>query len=732
MIKSCNKIPAAKVTDVSIRLQWTSWLIVLLSYLPSAAANEKTTPWSLQPVVRPPVPAGVTQSPNPIDAFIAAARNEKGLKAVAAADKRTLLRRVYLDLVGMPPTLAEQDAFLLDSSPDAYDRLVNGLLASPQHGVRYARHWLDVLRYADIDEGMTAEPGIYLWRDWVINALNADLPYDQFVHVQLTGYRTTKRIEVSPLGTRSRLEPRPDDLFALGFLARGHLSGDPRDSKDLAMAAAETVSTAFMGLTAGCAKCHDHMYDPISQRDFYALKALFDPLVLKKVTLGTPVEIFARGRVLDEIETRRAALDLSIQALIGPYKKKLYDERVALLPPEVRAVVQKPESQRTAQEQKVADDYFPVLRIDAPKIMEIMPKTERKKYQELLGKLKQVENEKSAAAYPVFWTVKRDPQRESKKSYILTSGDPNRPEMNHEVVPGWPFAPATLDLREGGCTAFAEWLTAPVNPLFARVAVNRLWQWHFGEGLHKTPNDFGNLPGMPSNPRLLDWLAAELVKRNYSMKEMHRLIVTSQTYKLASAADPALQAANMKSDPPNACLWHFPLKRLEAEPIWDSIFVAAGTLDTTVGGPSFHVDTAFGKTSQQPTMNGHGPRRAGYMVRGYSSQRNVVPQFLQVFDVDDGRVPCPLRAQTVTAPQALFMMNSEAIDNACAQLARRLNKESNGNLSAAIDLAYRITLTRQPSSQEMKHALTYVQNDPARLKGLAWLLFNLDEFTCVR
>jgi hypothetical protein len=721
---------------VSIPLRCLSWLLVLLAHDAADSNKDKEVPWSLKPVVTPMVPAGVSGSANPIDAFMAATHQAKGLHAVGPADRRTLLRRLYLDLVGIPPTPAEQEAFLHDLSSDAYQQVVDRLLASEQHGVRYARHWLDVLRYADVDEGMVAQSGIYLWRDWVINALNSDLPYDQFVRAQLTGLRTGQTIEVSPLGTRTRIEPRPEDMFALGFLARGHVNGDPLDPKELSLAAAETVSTAFMGLTAGCAKCHNHMYDPISQRDFYALKALFDPLVLKKVTLGTPAEIFARGRVLEEIESRRAALDGSIQTLIAPFKKKLYEERVAILPPEVRAIVQKPEAGRTEQEQKIANDYFPVLRIDPAKIMEVMTAPLRQKYQEHLARLKQVESEKSAASHPVFWTVETDPRRETRKSYILTSGDPDRPELNHEVKPGWPFAPPGVSFRDGRIKAFADWLTAPANPLFARVAVNRLWQWHFGAGLHALPNDFGNLGGTPAQPQLLDWLAAEFVRRNFSMKAMHRLIVTSAAYKSASSFDPLLFAANTKIDPDNKYLWHFRLQRLEAEPIWDSIWAAACALDTSVGGPSFDVDgsaTKAGKRIRKDSaVKRPVNRRGAYLVRGYSSQRNVVPHFLEVFDVDDGRTPCPLRTSTVTAPQALFLMNSSAIDRACDELAQRLNQETGGDLERAVALAYRTTLARPPSSLEMGHALAYLNHDPARLNRLAWLLFNLDEFIYVR
>jgi hypothetical protein len=570
-------------------------VLLLSSSALAAAPNQAADLWVLKPVIRPDVPTGVTGSPNPIDAFIAAEYKAKGLKPVGPADPRTLLRRVYLDLIGIPPTPAEQDAFVRDRSADAYEKVVDRLLANEQHGVRYARHWLDVLRYADVDERMIAAPGIYLWRDWVIHALNNDLPYDQFVRAQLTGFRSTARTTISNTGVRARLEPRPDDMFALGFLARGDVIRDGKETHELPIVAVETVSTAFMGLTVGCAKCHDHMYDPIKQRDFYAMKALFDPLVLKKVRLATPAEIFANGKALDEAEKKRATLATPIDELIAPYKQKLYEDRVAMLPAEVRAVIRKPEKQRTPQEQKIADDYFPVLRIDADKILEIMPEAQRKKYRELQRQLNQAGGGRRGASLPTSWTVEVDPQKALEKSYILTSGDPERPEENHEVQPGWPFAPAKIDFRDGRIEAFSDWLTAPENPLFVRVAVNRLWQWHFGEGLQKTPNDFGTLGGTPSNPRLLDWLAFEFVKRHFSMKEMNRLIVTSDTYKLASEADAALASFNSKADPSDTCFWHYRLQRLEAEPLWDSIFAAAGDLDVSVGGPSFDIGTPGGR-----------------------------------------------------------------------------------------------------------------------------------------
>jgi hypothetical protein len=717
-------------------------LVALLGSAISAAGKDEAPGLRLlQPVIRPEVPTGVTASPNPIDAFIAAGYEAKGLKPVGPADRRALLRRVYLDLIGLPPTPAEQEAFLRDPSPDAYEKVVDRLLASEQHGVRYGRHWLDVLRYADVDERMIAAPGIHLWRDWVINALNEDLPYDQFVRAQLTGYRSTERTQMSATGRRSRLEPRPDDLFALGFLARGAVLRDGKDTGELPISAVETVSATFMGLTVGCAKCHDHMYDPITQRDFYAMKALFDPLVIRKVILATPAEIVASGRALDAARRKRAALEAPIEELIAPYRQKLHDDRVALLPADVRAIIRKPEVQRNARERKIADDYYPVLRIDTGKILEIMPDADRMKYQELRRRLDRSgaegDERRATAALPAFWTVEVDPKKMLEKSYVLTSGDPERPEKDREVQPGWPYAPPDVEFREGRIEAFSDWLTAPENPMFARVAVNRLWQWHFGEGLQRNPSDFGKLGGHPANPALLDWLASEFVRRGFRMKAMHRLIVTSETYQLASEVAPALAKRNEAADPDNAYLWHFRLRRLEAEPIWDSILSAAGNLDLSLGGRSFDVRPGGGRRGNAEP--GSGPptdprtnRRAAYMVRGYATNRDVLPEFLQAFDVDDGRDPCPMRTRTVTAPQALFLMNGDAIEKATARLAGRLQAESHGDLKAAVDLAYRITLARPPSAAENRQALDYLDDDPSRLKGLAWLLFNLDEFLFVR
>ena len=704
------------VSRIVVRFLAVLWLI-----FPAVAAPHKSTNqlWSLKPVVTPSIPAGLTTSTNPIDAFIAAQWTAKGLHPVGKADRATLLRRVTLDLTGLPPTPGEQTNFLADTASNAYERVVDRLLASEQHAVCYARHWLDVLRYADEDEHLNASRGLYHWRDWVIQALSDDMPYDQFVRAQLTGYRSTARTEMVATGQRHRVEPRPDDLFALGFLARGAVPGNGPDSQQLAIAAVETVSTAFMGMTVGCAKCHDHMYDPITKRDFYAMKALFDPLVLRRITLATAEELTARGRREAAAAQGRRQVESEIEALVGPTRRQLYDDRVAMLPTEIQQLIRKPEKSRTAAEQKIADDYYPILRIDSDKISDALSEEQRTQYRDLQRRLDE-ENRKRGAPLPAFWTVERDQARESEKSYLLTSGEPDRPEKNHEVQPGWPFAPASIEFRDGRVESFSDWLTAPENPLFARVAVNRLWQWHFGVGLQKVPSDFGELGGTPSHPELLDWLASEFVRTGFSMKAMHKLIVMSNSYQMASVADAELETRDVAMDSDDTYLWHFRLRRLDAEAIWDSIHQASGLLDLAVGGPSF------------TPGDGKSTRRAAYIVRGYSPSGDVLPAFLQAFDVDDGRTPCPLRTQTVTAPQALFLMNSPQIDRATQALAKHLSADSGTAPDSGVDQAFQNIIGRPPSARERDLAIHWIAQDPTRLPSLGWLLFNLDEFLYVR
>lgn len=714
------------------------WVAVLCLGMTAGRTSERlqaegSSWWSLQRIEPPAIPGGDLGNDNPIDRFLSVSR---GFPPKPPADRFTLLRRVHLDLTGLAPSPAEQEAFVADTSPDAYRRVVDRLLADEQHAVRYARHWLDVLRYADADERMTAAPGIHLWRDWVIRALQEDLPYDQFVQVQLTGRRSHERTQMSATGHRSQREPRPGDLFALGFLSRGAGS----DPQELAMNAVDTISSTFLGMTVACAKCHDHVFDPVSQAEYYSMKALFDPLVLRTVTLASAADLMAAGKSRAELERQRAPLERERDALLEPVRRKLYDDRVAMLPADVQTIIRKPERGRSVEEQKIADDYFPILRIDGDKIDEVLTEELRRKDRDLrrrIDDLTQGFRRTNAPVIPVFHTVEADPDRAREQRYVLTSADPSRSETNRPVKPGWPFARGPIDFREGRVEAFADWLTSPDNPLFARVAVNRLWQWHFGEGLHRQPSDFGHQAGKPSHPELLDWLASELIRSGFSLRHIHRLIVTSATYQQASESEGALkpgstEAAQHERDPENRQLWRQSVRRLEAEAVWDSLHQAAGLLDLKVGGPSFEPGDpgvpSKGPPTATTTTTVTKRRRGAYMTRGFSTSREATPDFLRTFDAEDGRDPCPMRTRTVTAPQALFLMNSPEVGRAADALAARLRSEAGTDLPRAVDLAYRLVLSRPPEAKERERSLAYLENDPQRLSRFAWLLFNLDEF----
>ena len=695
-------------------------------------AGQDEAHWSLKPVVHGDIPTiGDDAERNPIDAFLALTHKEHGLAPLPRASKLTLLRRVSLDLIGLPPTIEQQEAFLNDDSESAYENVVKRLLDSPQHGVRYARHWLDVLRYSDVDDRMPAGDNLYLWRDWVINAINEDVGYDEFVRAQITGYRDTERTAISATGFRRRKEPRPDDVFAMGLLSRGATSRSNKDEA-LALNAVETISTAFMGMTVGCAKCHDHFYDPIDQEDFYAMKALFDPLELRTVQLATATDVLKYGQQRTAYDREKKRLDDEITEVTRTYHDRLYNERVDMLPPEIQTIIRIPEKERTVEQQKTADEYFPVLRIDSGKLRAIMPREVKDEYDRLRKELGKLDR---PGQLPVFYTVGEDEIRKQQTRYVLNSGDATRPEKDRPVQAGFPFADSdSIQFREGLREGFVDWLTASENPLFARVAVNRIWQWHFGQGLHQTPSDFGELGEQPIHPQLLDWLSAEFVARGYSMKWLHRTIVTSDAYMRASSTTACttedeselakLQVGNVAIDPNNKLFWKFPIQRLAAEPIWDAIHAAADDLDLAVGGESF-------QPSKRDSFLAKPKRRAAYMRRGFRVGDEIMPEFLRVFDVEDGRVPCSRREQTITAPQSLLLMNSPLLENAASLLAEKIKKQTDGELSAAVVQAYRLTLCRPPTATEAKAAMSYLSGDEGKLRSLCWLMFNLDEFIYV-
>lgn len=683
--------------------------LVCVMFATHTFADDEADLWPVRPLVRPAVPTG-----HPIDAFLGQVHAEQGLKPVGRASPEAILRRVYFDLIGLPPTLEQLDAFLNDESTNAYEKVVDQLLADPQHGVRYARHWLDLLRYIDVDGGMPAASGIYRWRDWVISSLNRDLPYDKFVRAQIAG----------------DLSENDEDRFATGFLARAARSKS--GGHELAFGAVDTISSVFLGMTVACAKCHDHFFDSISQQEYYQMKALFDGLALHKETLATDEEIVGHEKVLELWEAKKKAIQVRLDEITDPYYPALYEERLKLLPPKVEAIYRKPKDERTKDEQKLAADYAPVVLIDARKFRDALPPKKTERYESIRQTL--VKLNRDPPALPVFWSVQEQKPDKKRQSHILDSAEPGQPL--EKVTPGFPFSNIEIDPAEPAPRQiFLDWLTAPDNVLFARVAVNRIWQWHFGEALMATPSDFGNNGAEISHSELLDWLASEFIEQDYSMKAIHRLIVTSAAYRRATTGDSQLLASNGAIDPQNTSLWKFRLKRLEAEIIRDAVLFAAGELDLTVGGKSFRAVKAVRRRNSGPTVGDYDDRtnrRGIYMGRGNGSSLEMMPEMLQVFNAEDGQTTCPVRQRTITAPQALYMLNSELTEQSAVRMGERLQKLSAGDLHEAVNLGYRIALSRFPSSAEREHAFTFLTDDPTRLGDFCWLLMNLTEFIFVK
>jgi hypothetical protein len=546
---------------------------------------------------------------------------------------------------------------------------------------------------------MLAERSIYLWRDWLIRALNRDLPYDQFVRAHIAG----------------DLSPRADDFFATAFLTRAvRNANDPNE--DLATEATEKVSSAFMAMTTACAKCHDHMYDPILQRDYYAMKALFDPLVPDKRNLATPDEIVRHEELLAKSRAAQAAIQQRVDAIAKPYEQKIIDERVAFLPPDAQAAYRKPAAERTEADRKLVAQYAAVVDPDPRALRDTLPldKTVLYEWTRSAG----VQIRRDTPVLPHFWTVRADAARAARPSHIYVGGD--RAKKGVEVQPGFPFAPKDLAFSGDRRQPFLNWLTAPENPFFARVAVNRLWQWHFGDGIVTTPE-------------LLDLLASEFVAKKYSMKAMHKLIVMSETYQRSSAATPELRSANEPVDSANKHLWKYPVRRLEAEIIRDSMLAAAGTLDLSIGGVSFRGEGINERRVMSAARTGNYDKRSNrrgiYMGRGSDASMNMMPAFLTTFDAEDGHIPCARRERTVTAPQVLYLLNGSLPQEASRDLAARLYREGGPRPVDKVNYGFKLALGRPPSPAERDAALSYLKTaQPAELNGFAWMLLNLSEF----
>ena len=721
--------------------------------------------WAFQIPSRPTVPESDSFR-HPIDRFLAKARDEAGVTAAPRADKVTLLRRAYLDLTGLPPTLDEIDEFLSDTERGAWDRLVERLLASPHYGERWGRHWMDIARYADSTgfEQDYRRPNAWRYRDYVIDAFNKDKPYNQFLREQIAGDEVDHVTD--------------ETLIATGFLRAGprvqfREKDNPERRHDYLDDVLATIGRGVLGMTVHCARCHDHKFDPILQKDYYSMQAS----IFGYVETDWPLldledaKLYQAANAL--IDEQQQPLKDQISTIEGPHRERLRIKMIKeRFPENVQQAVAKPEAERTPGEQLLAAQ---VLSINPPRrdVAAALSSAEKDEWQTLTDQIETLDAERPpepAMAEIVtdgdyrfapngpgdeiigcpecrippdepgtFLHTEGGPNYKAPPSYFLIRGDPFSP--GSETQPGFlsvatygdpPTAVPRPDGRTSGRRlALANWITSRDNPLTARVLINRMWHHHFGRGIVRTLDNLGKMGDAPTHPELLDWLAVEFVDRGWSIKEMHRLLMTSEAYQMASAVD---NDANLSADVNNQWLWRYRGQRLEAEVVRDAIMTVSGGIDLTVGGepifpyiPQDILDASQGKGIwlNQPD----GPdvwRRSVYVYR----RRSLGFPFFDTFDLPDQNQTAAARNVSTVATQALTLMNNEFVLNQAELFAKRLENEAPNDVDRQIELAYRIALSRSPSVDETAVAKDLVVD--RSLSDLTNVILNLNEFLYLR
>jgi hypothetical protein len=689
--------------------------------------------WSFLPPQRPPVPrlenAGWVR--NPVDAFILAALEKQQLRPRPEADPATLLRRLSFDLMGLPPTPLELDSFLADRSPTAYETVVDRLLASPGYGERWAQHWLDLARYADSDgfEFDQARPDAWRYRDWVVAALNRDLPYDQFVRHQLAGDEVAPNDSAAFIATGfNRCYPDMVDLNDQKLRRQNALN-------DIT----ETTGLVFLGLTIGCARCHDHKFDPIKIGEFYQLQAFFTPARFRDdYPVAPDADRRAYQEMTDALERALTPLQAAVIRLEQPLRALLAPGLPANLDDETAAAFARLDIERTPDDvHRIYAALARDRRVD-PLVWKYALDPASKLLRDIcVARLVALER----GGRPVFPHARGldETSPSAPPTYVLNRGDLFSPG---EVVE--PRFPAVLCRDDEDCRprlvagphssgrrrALADWLARPEHPLTARVMVNRLWQHHFGSGLVKTSSDFGTMGSVPSHPELLDWLATELAARRWSLKAMHRLMVTSATYRQASRHEAASPAAN----PDNALLWGQNRQRLDGESIRDALLAVSGQINLAMEGPPVFPELP----SELTKLSNKGAtwpvsrdvrdrnRRSLYIF----VRRNLRYPFFEAFDRPDTNASCPRRAVTTIAPQALSLLNSSIAAGAAQALAARLERHAGPDRKAQVRSAYRIVFGRMPDASESRMAEDFLSGGES-LVSYCRALLNTNEFVYI-
>lgn len=643
---------------------------------------------------------------NPIDAFVLAKLEAQSLEPSPPADKRTLLRRVTFDLTGLPPTPEEVKAFLADTSQNAYEKVVNRLLASPRYGERWAQHWLDVVRFGETNgyELDAEREQSWRYRDYVINSLNADKPYDRFLMEQLAG---------------DELEPNNFELqVATGFLRAGPqhvVAGNQDEALNRQEWLTETmfgVGNAVMGLTVGCARCHDHKFDPLPQADYYRLQAFMAASDNHDFKQVSDIEKQRYDEAVKAHKAKLKPIQDQLKEIEAPYEKQVQAQKRAALELPYREALDIPKDKRTPPQQTLAREAMRMLDVKYEELLAVLPADVRERRAALR---KQMHTLELYAPAPLSKALAvSDKLVPVPATHLLKGGDPHR--LGAVVEPRFPSvllpadAPTVLAIQPavnstGRRLLLARWLTQKDHPLTARVMMNRLWQHHFGRGIVATPNDFGRNGQQPTHPELLDWLAVEFTERGWSQKQMHALMVLSNTYQQASVVQNAKQA----KDPENKLLWRMNRQRLDAEAIRDAVLAVAGTLTEEMAGPSIRVplepevyDTIFTEYEPDnlwpvhPDVRQH-TRRSLYLLR----KRNVRLPLLVAYDAPDMMSSCGARNVSVHALQALTLMNSEFMLQQSKALTARILRSEATDVQRIRSL-FECALGRLPSPLELQ------------------------------
>ena len=676
----------------------------------SAMATEAHEWWAIQPLAQPEIPHAENDnwSRNPIDHFVYNRMQAAGITPAPNANKRTLVRRLYYDLIGLPPTPEEWAAFEKDDGPDPWNRLIDKLLADPRYGEHWARFWLDLVRYAESDgwNKDSYRPNIWRYRDYVVKSFNEDKPYPEFVREQLAGDELPG--------------DDPDQLVATGFLRLGIYEYNQRDARshwnDIMNEMTDVTGDVFLGVSMSCSRCHNHKFDPIPQTDYFGLRAFFEPLIwhddIPGATQATQAAHDEQQRIW-EAATREIRDE--IDSLCQPYYRKKWDDTVDKFPLDIQDCFNKAPEERSSWEHQMAMLVVRQFYEEGTPALSSM-KEKDKEHLDFLNRQLSTYDAMKPKAMPAVMSV-RDFNGALSPTFIPTREDqPVEPRFLSVLSVDETPVPATLPDSSGRRTALAEWIGHDNNPLTTRLIVNRIWQQHFGRGIVTSANDFGRLGEEPTHPKLLDWLTQNFVENGWQMKNLHKMILMSAVWQQASYHPEA--NANLEKDPAVQLLWRAQSRRLKAEEIRDSMLSVTGELDGRLGGPSVKADV---------------PKRALYV----QSHRNSPDALMQLFDAANGLTSIAQRSNTVTPTQALLMMNGDYALARARKLASRLMQENHARPEAAIARAFRLAWGREATRAERARATAYVTAasdgtssslNEKRLGDFCHILFNANEF----